>query len=101
MIAAAKLARSTVDPAVGSAAVPMFDLDVAILAGIAEIPGLFDSAAGDFDVVESDPAQDVASLEALADDRLLDLIQRVRVFGFHLASLDVREAEGARGITAW
>lgn len=32
-----------------------------------------------------------ARTPALADDRLLDLIHRVRVFGFHLASLDVRE----------
>ncbi len=32
-----------------------------------------------------------AHAEALPDDRLLELCYRVRVFGFHLASLDVRE----------
>jgi phosphoenolpyruvate carboxylase len=55
-------------------------------------PGRYDAPAAFLDdlLVMRDVLRR-ARAEALPDDALLDLIQRVRCFGFHLAALDVRE----------
>jgi phosphoenolpyruvate carboxylase len=49
------------------------------------------------DLVVMRDVQKRADARALPDDSLLDLIQRVRVFGFRLAALDVREDSRRHG----